>query len=243
MTQKLNLGRVQGVSIFYSLADYNQNLLLNQILPNDITPLAGDYILFSNGNVHQITQVSANSVTCGDKLFSLKGEKGFGLANVEQTQSTQSGGTNLVKFFLHDGSSVDVQIKNGIDGKDGVNGKDGIEGKNGIDGKNGVDGTNGKDGTSVGIVSASVEYQASANGTTPPSGSWSQSIPNVSNGQYLWTKTAVVYTNGNSTTTFSVGYIGLNGTNGIDGKDGVNGKDGTSIVSASVIKLGSDGND
>lgn len=235
MIQKLNLGRVQGVSIFYSQTDYNQNILLNQILPNDIKPVAGDYILFSNGNIHQITQVSADSLSCGAKLFSLKGEKGFGLASVEQTQSSaQSGGTNIVRFFLHDGSAVDVQIKNGIDGKDGV------DGKNGIDGKNGVDGINGKDGTSVGIASATVEYQASANGTTPPSGSWSQSIPNVSNGQYLWTKTVVIYTNGSNTTTFGVGYIGLNGTNGIDG---TNGKDGTSIVSASVIKLGSDGND
>lgn len=87
-------------------------------------------------------------------------------------------------------------------------------------GDKGKDGTNGTNGTSVSITSASIEYKADANGTTAPSSGWSKTIPSVSNGQYLWTKTIVTYSDGTSTTAYSVAYKGTNGT---DGKDGANG--------------------
>lgn len=78
-------------------------------------------------------------------------------------------------------------------------------------------GTNGANGTSVTINSTSITYQASSNGTTPPSsGSWSTSIPSVSAGQYLWTKTVVTYSDGKSTTSYSVSRNGTNGANGAD---------------------------
>lgn len=81
----------------------------------------------------------------------------------------------------------------------------------------GRSGTNGTNGTSVSISSTSVKYQASSSGTTTPTGNWSTSIPSVSAGQYLWTKTVVTYSNGTSTTSYSVS---RNGTNGQDGQDG-----------------------
>lgn len=87
-------------------------------------------------------------------------------------------------------------------------------------GDKGKDGTNGTNGTSVSITSTSIEYKADANGTTAPSSGWSKTIPPVSNGQYLWTKTIVTYSDGTSTTAYSVAYKGTNGT---DGKDGTNG--------------------
>lgn len=82
------------------------------------------------------------------------------------------------------------------------------------------DGTNGKDGTSVKITSKSVTYQASTSGTTTPTGTWVANPPAVAKGQYLWTKTVVTYSDGNSTTAYSVAYQGTNGTNGQNGSAG-----------------------
>ena len=88
-------------------------------------------------------------------------------------------------------------------------------------GINGTNGTNGKNGTSVTVSSTSVTYQASSSGTTPPTGTWNTSVPSVSNGQFLWTKTVVNYSDGKSTTSYSVSYKGTNGTNGKNGEDAI----------------------
>ena len=78
----------------------------------------------------------------------------------------------------------------------------------------GETGQKGQDGTSVKITSKSVTYQTSTSGTTAPTGTWSTSVPTVNNGQYLWTKTTVQYSDGNKTEAYSVSYKGTNGTNG-----------------------------
>ena len=75
--------------------------------------------------------------------------------------------------------------------------------------------TNGTNGTSVTVSSTSVTYQTSASGTTTPTGSWSPTVPDVSNGQFLWTKTVVTYSDGKSTTSYSVSYKGTNGLDAI----------------------------
>ena len=75
-------------------------------------------------------------------------------------------------------------------------------------------GTNGQNGTSVTVKSTSVTYQVSTSGTTKPTGTWSENVPTVENGQYLWTKTVVVYSDNKSTEAYSVSYKGTNGTNG-----------------------------
>ncbi|WP_305084435.1 hypothetical protein, partial [uncultured Faecalibaculum sp.] len=75
----------------------------------------------------------------------------------------------------------------------------------------------GKDGTSVTVSSQQIIYQASSSGTTVPTGAWSATIPSVSAGQYLWTKTVVNYSDGKSTTAYSVARQGSNGTNGTNG--------------------------
>ena len=84
-----------------------------------------------------------------------------------------------------------------------------------IKGSDGIDGTDG-----VGVKSSAVTYQAGSSGTTVPTGTWSSSIPSVSAGQYLWTKTVITYTDGKSTTSYSVGRMGQNGANGANGDDG-----------------------
>lgn len=85
----------------------------------------------------------------------------------------------------------------------------------------GTNGTNGSNGTSVNVSSTSVTYQAGTSGTTPPTGTWSPTVPNVANGQYLWTKTVVNYSDGKSTESYSVSYKGTNGINGTNGKDAI----------------------
>lgn len=81
-------------------------------------------------------------------------------------------------------------------------------------GKQGPQGVKGDPGTSVKITSKSVTYQTSTSGTTAPTGTWSTTVPTVNNGQYLWTKTTVQYSDGNKTEAYSVSYKGTNGTNG-----------------------------
>lgn len=85
----------------------------------------------------------------------------------------------------------------------------------------GTNGINGSNGTSVTVKSTSVTYQASTSGTTTPTGTWSTTVPSVPNGQYLWTKTVVVYSDGKSTESYSVSYKGTNGINGTNGKDAI----------------------
>lgn len=76
-------------------------------------------------------------------------------------------------------------------------------------------GTDGK-----GIKSTAVTYQASTSGTTIPTGTWQTSIPTVSAGQYLWTRTVITYTDDSKSTSYSVGRMGTNGTNGTNGSAG-----------------------
>lgn len=77
-------------------------------------------------------------------------------------------------------------------------------------------GTNGSNGTSVTVTSSAVSYQASSNGTTPPTGTWSTTPVTGSAGQYVWTRTVVTYSDGKTTTSYSVSRNGTNGANGAD---------------------------
>lgn len=80
----------------------------------------------------------------------------------------------------------------------------------------------GSNGDSVSISSTSVTYQIGNSGTSQPSGTWSTTVPTLQTGKYLWTRTIVNYTSGNSTTSYSVSYISKDGIDGQDGADGSN---------------------
>ena len=71
-----------------------------------------------------------------------------------------------------------------------------------------------------GIKSTAVTYQASTSGTVIPTGTWQTSIPTVSAGQYLWTRTVITYTDDSKSTSYSVGRMGTNGINGTNGSAG-----------------------
>lgn len=91
-----------------------------------------------------------------------------------------------------------------------------IIGTHGATGPTGATGADGKDGR--GVKSSAVTYQASSSGTSVPTGTWSSSVPSVSAGQYLWTRTVITYTDGTTTILYSVGRMGSNGSAGAAGK-------------------------
>lgn len=82
-------------------------------------------------------------------------------------------------------------------------------------GSNGQDGTNGADGDDgVGISTTIIEYNKSTNSTTPPSTGWTSTIPSISGGQYLWTRTTLNYTNGTKAESYTVARQGEDGADG-----------------------------
>lgn len=72
----------------------------------------------------------------------------------------------------------------------------------------GVPGDPGEDGKSIKVKLTSVTYQAGKSGTEKPTGNWSTTVPIVSQGQFLWTKTTIEFSDGSSVTYYSVGYCG-----------------------------------
>lgn len=70
----------------------------------------------------------------------------------------------------------------------------------------------------IGVSGTTVTYQVGSSGTTIPTGTWGTSIPVVSAGQYLWTRTVMTFDDGTSKTAYSVSRSGQNGQDGEDGK-------------------------
>lgn len=93
----------------------------------------------------------------------------------------------------------------------------------------GADGVAGKDG--IGIKSTVVTYQLGSSGTAKPTGAWSATVPTLTKGQYLWTKTTWAYSDSTTEDGFSVAYIAKDGSSGTDGLPG---KDGTGIKSTVI---------
>ena len=73
-------------------------------------------------------------------------------------------------------------------------------------------GKDGQDGTSVTVKNTSVMY-ATSNDIADIPNEWSNERPtDIDQGQYLWTKTTVTYSDGKSTTTYSWNYQGVDGS-------------------------------
>lgn len=92
-----------------------------------------------------------------------------------------------------------------------------------------------------GVASTSVEYQASASGTTVPTGTWSPTIPTVAQGSYLWTRTTTNYTSGTPTVGYSVARMGVNGAKGEKGEIGQTGPQGPQGVKGETGSQGPQG--
>ena len=88
-----------------------------------------------------------------------------------------------------------------IKGATGPQGPQGVQGATGPQGPQGPQGVKGN-----GIKSTDITYQAWSNGTSIPSGTWESTPPDTSaENPYLWTKTVITYTDGNTSTSYSVG--------------------------------------
>ena len=85
-----------------------------------------------------------------------------------------------------------------------TNVNDGLQGPQGPQGDEGPKGDKGDTGN--GIANTVVTYGLSMSDTTEPA-TWSSSVPTLVKGMYLWTRTVIIYTNGESTTSYQISYI------------------------------------
>lgn len=91
-----------------------------------------------------------------------------------------------------------------------------------------VGGKTGTNGTSPTVTSSKTQYQKSTSGTTVPTGTWSDDAlaPDVNN--YVWTKTTVTYSNGNTAVSYAV--AGKQGQQGPQGNPGAAGADAITMA-------------
>ena len=88
-------------------------------------------------------------------------------------------------------------------------------------------GEDGAPGEGVTVKEIKYEYAKSTTGQTPPITGWQSTVPSLSGGDYLWSRTTTIYSDKDSkpAVTYNVSYSGINGKDGKDGNDGIDGKD------------------
>ena len=190
----------------------------------------GRYIWQRTKTVTQSGSVSYSEPVC---IQGAQGEAAIGVSSTSVTYAVSSSGTTAPSSGWS-GEVPDVPpgqylwsrtVTYYTDGTESVSYGVSYQGSNGQDGSDGAPGAPGADGhDGVGIASSDVSWQASNSGTTVPTGTWSQSVPDLDPGQYLWTRTVWTYTDGDSTTTYSVSRFGENGAQGIQGPPGEDGQ-------------------
>lgn len=84
-----------------------------------------------------------------------------------------------------------------------------------------IKGEKGDTGSPATLVIRSVTYQVGDSGTIIPSGAWSSSIPVVSQGKYLWTKTELKFNTGEPIVSYSVSRMGIDGSGAVSSVAGV----------------------
>lgn len=85
-----------------------------------------------------------------------------------------------------------------------TNVNDGLQGPQGPQGDEGPQGDKGDTGN--GIANTVVTYGLSMSDTTEPA-TWSSDRPALVKGMYLWIRTVIIYTNGESSTSYQISYI------------------------------------
>ena len=100
-----------------------------------------------------------------------------------------------------------------------------------------IKGEKGNTGAPATLASKSVTYQVSGSGTIIPSGAWGSSIPVVSQGKYLWTKTELQFNTGDPIISYSVGRMGMDGTGAVSSVAGVS-PDATGNVTLTAADVG-----
>lgn len=77
-----------------------------------------------------------------------------------------------------------------------------------------------------GIATTVTRYQVGTSATVPPTGTWLTDPPATATGQYLWTRNVFNYTDGTSSTSYSVAAHGATGDTGLKGDKGDTGDTG-----------------
>ena len=106
-------------------------------------------------------------------------------------------------------------------------------GTQGPKGDSGSDGLPGKNG--VGLKGTEVVYGLSDNDQSAPT-TWTQQVPSLVKGEFLWTRTTWTYTDTTSETAYQKTYIARDGN---DGKNGIAGKDGVGLHHTDITYAGS----
>ena len=78
-----------------------------------------------------------------------------------------------------------------------------------------IKGEKGDIGNPATLNSSAISYQTSNSGTVVPSGIWSNTIPTVAQGKYLWTRVTLAFNTGSAVTSYSVSRMGLDGTGAV----------------------------
>lgn len=103
-------------------------------------------------------------------------------------------------------------------------------------------GEKGDTGTAATITTQTVRYQASTSGTTVPSGTWSSTVPAVSQGSYLWTRTELAFNDGTTVTSYSVGRMGIDGSGAVSTVNNVGVDTGTTNITLTGANVPIDSN-
>lgn len=74
-----------------------------------------------------------------------------------------------------------------------------------------IKGDKGDTGDPATLVSSAVTYQAGDSGTIFPYGTWSETVPVVAQGKYLWTRIVQTFNTGDPVTFYCVSRMGLDG--------------------------------
>lgn len=78
----------------------------------------------------------------------------------------------------------------------------------------------------IGIEDVNISYQKSTDGVNIPTDTWSLTIPETASGEYLWTMTETIYTDGTNSKSYTVSKNGVDGAKGDKGDKGDTGPQG-----------------
>lgn len=82
-------------------------------------------------------------------------------------------------------------------------------------------GEKGDTGDPATLISAEIRYQVGDSGTIMPSGSWSESVPPVTPGKFLWTRQVLQFNTGTPITSYSISRFGIDGTGSVSTVAGI----------------------
>ena len=84
-----------------------------------------------------------------------------------------------------------------------------------------TNGVAGPVGPAATVSSQAIKYQQSTSGTTIPTGNWLDSVPTVTQGNFLWTRTQVTFSDNTTVTSYSVSRMGMDGAGSVSSVNGV----------------------